>query len=270
MHYNSPLSLSYFQDPTFRAIAREMFLNLVEAYPEFPDGHELAKVWETVQGWRGLRDHGAIHAGAELLGVGAGSEPLVFWLTNHVRRVFATDLYEIDSPWQEAGPTMLTDPAALCPSLMPFNQRRLVVQHMNALDLKYDENSFDGIFSCGSIEHFGSLENVAKASAEMGRVLKPGGILSLSTEFRLSGPDGLGIPGAIMFDSDMIEESIVKPSGLQMVDQLDATDSAVAKFSYPLLEAIEHGLRPRSICLSHEGFVWTSVSICLRKPEAYP
>ena len=38
---------------------------------------------------------------AEVLGVGAGNEPTVFWLTNHVRRVFATDLYLAEG-WEES------------------------------------------------------------------------------------------------------------------------------------------------------------------------
>ena len=66
---------------------------------------------------------------------------------------------------------MLTEPTSHRPPLMLFNRRRLVVQHMDALDLRYEDESFDGIFSCGSIEHFGSLENVAVAAGEMARVL---------------------------------------------------------------------------------------------------
>jgi len=266
MHYNSVLSLSHFSDSDFRKDAIEIFRHFAAIYPGFPEGRENAKIWETIQAWRAFRDLGVLGDGAEVLGVGAGFEPLVFWLTNHVRRVFATDLYETNTEWKEAVTTMLTDPAALCPELMPFNERRLAVQYMNALDLKYEDNSFDGIFSCGSIEHFGSLDNVTKASAEMGRVLKPGGILSLSTEFRISGPEGIGIPGAILFTPELIEQTIVKPSGLQWVDELDPIDDSVLEYAYPLLDAIEHGTRPRSICLTHAGYTWTSVSIALRKP----
>lgn len=266
MHYNSVLSLSHFSDPKFRQDAIEIFRHFAAIYPGFPDGRENAKIWETVQAWRALRDLGALGEDAELLGVGAGFEPLVFWLTNRVRRVFATDLYETNTEWKEAAATMLSDPAAFCPDLMPFNVRRLVVQYMNALDLKYEDNSFDGIFSCGSIEHFGSLDNVAKASAEMGRVLKPGGILSISTEFRISGPEGIGIPGAILFTPALIEQAIVQPSGLEWVDQLDPIDDSVLEHAYPLLDAIEQGTRARSICLTHADYTWTSVSICLRKP----
>ena len=43
--------------------------------------------------------------------------------------------------------------------------------------LRYPDDTFDGIFSSGSIEHFGDLQDVANAAYEMGRVLKPGGVL---------------------------------------------------------------------------------------------
>lgn len=57
-----------------------------------------------------LQDHGALHAQAEILGVGAGNEPTSFWLSNIVRRVFATDLYG-GTDWREsASETMLIDP----------------------------------------------------------------------------------------------------------------------------------------------------------------
>ncbi len=263
--YNSVLSLAHFADAEFANDCRDIFQYLDRAKSRFPLGHENAKIWETVQGWRALRDLNALGDNAEVLGVGAGAEPLIFWLTNHAKRVFATDLYAARDGWQEADASMLASPGDLCPPAMPFNERRLVVQHMNAMSLKYEDNSFAAVFSCGSVEHFGKLENVTKAATEMGRVLKPGGILSLATEFRLSGPAGTGIPGVILFTPEMLERYIIKPSGLTPVDKLRVGATDVAPYAYPLAEAVHHGIRPRSICLSQDGYVWTSVSLCLRK-----
>ena len=267
INYNSVLALAHFQDPDFARDCRQVFRHLDEAFPGFPEGRENAKIWETVQGWRALRDHGAIGAGAEILGVGAGYEPLIYWLTKHARRVFATDLYAADVGWQEASSNMLNSPADFCPTDMPFEERRLVVQHMNALDLKYEDESFDGVFSCGSVEHFGRPEDVARGAREMARVLKPGGILSLSTEFRLSGPDGLGIPGTILFTEAMLAEFIVEPSGLVAIDEFQGATGDMIEYAYPLPDAVKNGVRPRSICLTQDDYVWTSVSLCLRKPR---
>lgn len=154
--------------------------------PDFPVGREQRKLWEVAQAIRGLRDLGAVREDAEILGVGAGGEQTTFWLTRHVRRVFATDLYLTPGEWgDEAAPGMLIEPGRYAGGA--WNPRRLVVQHMSGLDLQYEDCSFDGIYSSGSIEHFGTLADVARAASEMCRVLKPGGVAALSTEFRLSG-----------------------------------------------------------------------------------
>ena len=89
---------------------------------------------------RALRDFGALRPTSEVLGVAAGAEATLFWLTNHVRRVVATDLY--DAEWGEQAPE---DDArhpgrfASC----PWNPRRLVVERMDALDLRYADSSFE-------------------------------------------------------------------------------------------------------------------------------
>ncbi len=163
---------------------------------------------------------------------------------------------------------MLTDPEALAPKGYPWNPSRLVVQHMNALDLRYEDGSFDGIFSCGSIEHFGTLEDIARSAREMGRVLKPGGVLTLATEFRIEGPsDGIGIPGTVIFTPEMLRSAIIIPSGLELVDTPHfATMPATQDLAYPLVEAVSQGIRASSVALNHDGYIWTSVVLCLRKP----
>jgi hypothetical protein len=66
----------------------------------FPTGVEFRKYWEVAMTLRALRTFGAVHPGSELLGIGAGAEAGLFWLSNHVRRVFATDLYIVeDTTW---------------------------------------------------------------------------------------------------------------------------------------------------------------------------
>src|SRR5204862_4394011 len=107
------------------------------------------------------------------------------------------DLYLEPGDWEQTAATsMLIDPGRH--AVIPWNPRRLVVQHMDARELRYEDESFDGIFSSSSIEHFGDHADVERAVSEMFRVLKPGGVLSLSTEFRLAG-DGPGLPNVLLF-----------------------------------------------------------------------
>src|SRR5439155_16288895 len=148
---------------------------------------------------RTLGDFGALHEKAEILGVGAGTEMTIYWLTNVVRRVFATDLYlaQGDTWERTATAAMLAQPERFAPAA--WNPRRLVVQHMDALDLRYEDEAFDGVFSSSSIEHFGTQGDVRRSIEEMFRVLRPGGVATLSTEYRLEGPPP-GLEGTLMFD----------------------------------------------------------------------
>ena len=70
---------------------------------------------------------------ARVLGVGAGREATIYWLTRHVGEVVATDLYETEDNWSESdsGADMLTDPGRYWDG--DWNPDRLTVRHMDAL-----------------------------------------------------------------------------------------------------------------------------------------
>ena len=156
-----------------------------------------------------LREAGAIREDAQILGIGAGVEPTLFWLTNFVSRVFATDLYGAVG-WVSDAPTeMLTEPGQFWPG--PWRGSRLTVQHMDGRDLQYDDESFDAVFSAGSIEHFGDLDDIARAASEACRVLKPGGVCSLSTEFLVSGRPMAHQDTAVMFTEEMLRRVLIDP-----------------------------------------------------------
>src|SRR5215213_1294979 len=188
--YSKACELEDFADPELAAVLRDVYAPEAESSAAWPAGAEHRKHWEVAMSVRALRDFGALQPGAEILGVGAGSEITGFYLTRHARRVVVTDLYL--SPGEEwktvAHPLMMVAPERLSP--IAFERERLEVLHMDGRWLRFPDGSFDGIFSSGSIEHFGGFEDIAAAAFEMGRVLKPGGVLSLSTELLLEGPPG--------------------------------------------------------------------------------
>jgi SAM-dependent methyltransferase len=154
----------------------------------------------------------------------------------------------------------------------PFNRRRLVVQHMDALDQAYEDGSFDGIFSSSSIEHFGGPEEVRRAAAEMHRVLRPGGVLSLATELRLEGPPP-GLPGTLLFDERELLELIVGDLGWRLADRLDATVSPATRagevpFAVAAADVARGGVewsRYPMLVLREGAHVWTSVHLALVK-----
>jgi ubiquinone/menaquinone biosynthesis C-methylase UbiE len=261
--YNKVCELEDFRKPELVRYARAIFAR----DGRFAAGYVHRKYWEIAQAARSLDEFGVVHAEAELLGVAAGVEATSFWLTNHARRVFATDLYLDPGDWQVAAPSsMLTSPGERAPC--DWNPKRLVVQHMDARELLYEDATFDGVFSASSIEHLGN--DLDQALAEIYRVLKPGGIVSLSTEFRLEGPSP-GLPGTLIFDAAELTERVVAPFAWKPVEPLDVTVSgATITTETPLAEAFadaEAGRRPRSphIVLREGEFLFTSVHLALRK-----
>jgi SAM-dependent methyltransferase len=257
--------------------------------PNFPIGVEYRKEWEIAMAVNTLKHFGALHSDSMLLGVGAGTESTLFYLTRFAKLVFATDLYLQNNDWSPFAPArMLWEPEAFSP--FEYDHRRLVVQNMDGRFLNYPDNFFDGIFSSGSIEHFGGTQDAAYCAYEMGRVLKPGGILTLSTEVCFDGPSpSLHTPGLSLFSPQEIRKYIVEASGLEPVDELSLTISERTK--HPVRSLVDcckeleatvrtQGDRPLvcdltwsvypHILLELQGHTFGSIHLALRKTDNYP
>jgi SAM-dependent methyltransferase len=258
-----------FAVPSLQSVIRDVYQADIT-----PPGREDRKMWEIGMAVRALGTFGALKPDAELLGVGAGREITVFHLTRFVRRVFATDLYLSPGDWERTASTdMLGNPGQYWSN--PWNERRLVVQHMDALDLRYEDGVFDGIFSSSSIEHFGSIDDVRRSLAEMCRVLKPGGICSISTELRIAG-DGPGFPGTLLFSPDELTPLLLDGLPWELVEPLDVTVSPRTQqvvVDFAEASADVRAGRPQwstypHVLLESEGNTWTSVHVALRRrPE---
>jgi FkbM family methyltransferase len=289
--FNKLCEIEDFSHPELAATIRDVCGHKLAELPAgFPEGAEHRKDWEVGMAVRTLRRFGALHPDSVVLGVAAGAEDTSFYLTRHVRQVFATDRYLASGEWEPTAPlSMLVQPQEVAP--FDFDLNRLVVQHMDGRCLRYPDDTFDGIFSSGSIEHFGDLQDVANAAYEMGRVLKPGGVLSLSTEFSLGGPPGgIGWPGlTLLFSAENLRRFIIDASGLEPVDDLreEVSEATLATPRDLTLEIEEHLKRAAEgasgdhrdaydawgfphVLLVHEGYVFTSVHLALRKTDDYP
>jgi SAM-dependent methyltransferase len=275
--------LEDFQDGPIRDAIREVFAHDVVAHGDrWPTGAEYRKHWEVAMAVLAFRTHGVLRPDAEVLGVGAGNEPTLYWLTNHVRRVFASDLYLGDEWAESAAPVMMVDPGRFWPG--PWDPQRLVVQHMDGRELLHPDASIAGIFSSSSIEHFGDHADVARTIDEAYRVLEPGGVLSLSTELRVGGDAvGEGLPGILLFTPAQIEELVIRrcpwepiqwapmPSAatmagmLQFADAIKDVQAHVAQHGAIYFDRLVWSQLPHLV-LEHEGYQWTSVHLALRKP----
>lgn len=242
------------------------------------DGDELAQLphrkhWEMAKAVRAFADLGRTGGFPRVLGVGAGLERTGFLLTTYCEQVFMTDLYADKANWRhgEQYPLMLTDPAACIPAGTPCDSQRLVVQHMDARELHYPDNFFDGVFSSSSIEHFGALDDVAQAVREMARVLKPGGVLTLATEFALNDAPGNGWLNVIVFNRQTLNEYVIAPSGCTLADEpVYETSPATLATAQELVRGLKleasGQLKQPYLVLRHQGYTFTSIFLALIKP----
>ena len=136
---------------------------------------------------RAFRAFGVLRDDARVLGVGAGHEATIYWLTRHVGEVVATDLYETEDVWSETDSSadMLTDPGRYWDGTgIPSGS---TVRHMAALRARVRGRVLRRDLLLQLDRALRRFRGRRRSVEEMFRVLRPGGILALATEFRLEG-----------------------------------------------------------------------------------
>jgi SAM-dependent methyltransferase len=216
------------------------------------------KAYELTQTVFGLQRLGRLTEAARILSVGAGHEPILYWLANHAGRVVAADLY--DGEWQskfsrEGDPGVLDDPAQFAP--FPYRRERLSFLRMDGSRLAFRDGAFDVVYSLSSIEHFGGFEGARRSVADMARVLTSGGILALATEWCVRGTAGGEIfsPDEVRAIVDHPLLDLVQPIDDRVWDRYDAepVDLTIDRFQTP------------HMLLKHDEAIFTSVFVFLRK-----
>lgn len=142
------------------------------------------KDWEYTQIIFSLKKLKSLSPQSTCLAVGAGRENLLYYLTHKVKEVIGIDLYEGFYYGGEDQDDIPGSTERYAP--FPYQKDKLKLFRMDALNLEFPENHFDFIFSSSSIEHFGAKKKILRSLQEMFRVLKPGGIVSITTELKLN------------------------------------------------------------------------------------
>jgi len=133
---------------------------------------------------------------------------------------------------------------------------------MNARELEFDDSTFDFVFSISSIEHFGGHKGSMKSMKEISRVLKPGGVASITTEVLLTNNEHVEF-----FRPHEIYEFLILPSGSELIEPLIFDQPSLEPFiQKPSQMPDEKEVFPHFVLKNRRGFVWTSITFFLKKP----
>jgi SAM-dependent methyltransferase len=144
------------------------------------------KAWEFEFIAAAAEELGMLNGNKVALGIGVGSEPLIFFFARHARQVVATDLYSSQAAWSTA---RIDDVERIFDaSPFPDPRERVSVRNADMRALPFADEEFDFCWSCSSIEHVDNLAQIVAVYNEIVRVLKPCGYAILTTEFCVSRP----------------------------------------------------------------------------------
>jgi SAM-dependent methyltransferase len=128
---------------------------------------------------------------------------------------------------------------------------------MDGSRLAFRDQTFDIAYSLSSIEHFGGFEGARRSVADMTRVLKPGGILALATEWCVRGR-----AGGEVFSPDEVRRIIDHPS-LQLVQPID--DRVWDRYDTEPVDLRVNRFQTPHMLLKDGDAVFTSVMMFLRR-----
>jgi SAM-dependent methyltransferase len=128
---------------------------------------------------------------------------------------------------------------------------------MDGRRLAFADGTFDIAYSLSSIEHFGGLDGATATVREMGRVLKPGGILVLATEYVLSGPahEETFQPGEVA--------TLIRHPGLELVEPID--EQVYRRYRAVPVDLHRNPYETPHMLVRFGETVFTSVMVFLRK-----
>lgn len=254
-----------FETEEFRSLFDKYDLGYISMFPNAKPSILNRKTWEIGMALISLEKTGMISEDKEILGIGVAKEQTISILSNQVKRVFATDIYLDPGTWHEwYEKDILVDPKKYMDA--NYNNRRVVWQHVDGRELPYEDNSFDAIFSCSSIEHFGSEEEIRKSIEEAYRVLKPGGVAAISTEYKISG-DGNGFHNVQLFDEERLNNIWLNNIGWNLKDKIDYSldDTEYIDFERSIHDKHYRETAHPHIKLDNGSYRWTSIHLTLVK-----
>jgi SAM-dependent methyltransferase len=224
MKQNFPYSINSSNKPNLNRLCSLEDWNNEEIRQSFSELHKSnppfihRKDWEFAMGIIAMKRFNKLNDKCTAIGIGTGSEPIPFYLANKVKHVYGTDLYGETEEWNKEAPsTFLNNPKKYAP--FPYKEDALTVLRMDGTKLEFPSETFDIAFSFSSIEHFGGKDHsgALRSMKEIERVLKPGGIAVIATEYIINDKDHPEFFNRKTIYSDLID----KLDSLKLVEPLD-------------------------------------------------
>lgn len=261
--------MKYSKVAEFKDFDSKEFLGIQERFDKVTiSSNPNRKDWENLMVFYSLEKYNLLNKDTRVLGVGAGFENTIAWLSHYVGEVIATDIYDDSGSWIDwANPDIMNNPKKYLPTI---NEDAVKFMHMDGRKLDFPDNSFDAIFSSSSIEHFGTDDDIMNAVKEVHRVLKPGGVAAISTEYKIDGPENQwGWDNVRVFNKERIEELFLQDLTWKADDFLDETISDTEYLDF-LKAVADHKYASEftpHMLLEHKnlGYKWTSVHLTLVK-----
>jgi SAM-dependent methyltransferase len=260
------LNPARYDDPNWLALHEELERYSLDKHCfQSSHGAIYRKGWEWTHCVYGLRQLGMLQPHHRAVGVGAGRECVIYYLADHIAHVTATDLYG-RTDWtsgggKEADLELLEESKQHCPATVDFS--KISFESKDGTNLGYADASFDFAWSLSSIEHFGGHDTARRALQEMGRVVRPGGIVAVATEMMLleehSHPE--------FFTRSQLVKELIEPCST-MMELVDDINFDTLTFEF-LLDSIPMpwgaGRKRRHVVLNDGHVQWTSIMLFFRK-----
>ncbi len=237
-----------------------------------------AQHWVGAMALKALVEAGATGPGKFVAGVGAGVDPLAFTAASDGAVVFACDTYLELTPRTDVAPAaMMVRPRQF--SMLDYPCGHVVPVHGDPRRLELPTGFFDGVYCADPFSALDSFEAVEAVAMEAARILKPGGVASVTGLFRLEGPNDRAWvkETGLLFTADAIERHIVRASGLVPVS---AFSDRISPRTYEGQSVLQDFMRRAvkvetlqdkrnaspNLVLFHEGFAFCAFHLTLRKP----
>ena len=218
------------------------------------------KDWEWALATIAMKRFGKLNTNSRAIGIASGYEPLVFYLANNVNHVYATDLYD-NSKFSYTPSDFPENPKKYAP--FPYKEDALTVLRMDATNLGFHSDMFDIAFSISSIEHFGGRNHsgALRCLKEIERVLKPGGIAVITTEYILNDKKHPEFFNRRTIYSDLIN----KLDKLQLVEPLDLRITTKTLDTAIGLHDTVDNTHPHHILVRYGDMLLTSILLVFQK-----